>query len=149
MRKAGLIDAELLAKCLKAGECDCEGLQRFLKENGGKACLADLKSLCKTGGRGGITRGPGEAPLTWGKPGSQEQVKFKEEVLPPGQLASLKGSPTNLPSDKPAHLSSTTSPALPPRRGRLRGADAGSGSANTENVLPRHRAAVERYFERK
>ena len=32
--------------------------------------------------------------------------------------------------------------------GALAGATSGGGSANTQVVLPRHKAAVERYFER-
>jgi len=149
MRKAGLIDADLLAKCQRAGQCDCEGLRRFLKENGSKACLADLKSLCKKGGRGGITRGPGAAPLTWGEPGSPEQAKFKEEVLPPGALASLKGSLINVPANKGAQLVIRDKADGPGSSGALREAAAGNSSANTETILPRHRPAVERYFERK
>ena len=32
--------------------------------------------------------------------------------------------------------------------GALKGAKSGGGSANTQVVLPRHRGAVERYFDR-
>ncbi|HWG41371.1 MAG TPA: hypothetical protein VN688_01200 [Gemmataceae bacterium] len=149
MHKAGLIDAELLSKCLHAGECDCDGLRAFLQANEGKVSLDDLKSLCKKGGRGGVNRGPGAAPLTWDKPGSQEGFKFKEEVLPSGALASLKSSPTNLPANRSAQIVIHAKPDDSASSGALREATAGSGSANTDIILPRHRAAVERYFERK
>jgi hypothetical protein len=146
MHKAGLIDAELLSKCLKAGECDCEGLREYLKNC---ASLSDLKSLCKKGGRGGTTRGPGEAELTWQERGSEDGFKFKEEVLPPGALASLKGPQTNLPANRPAQVVIHDKAGGPASSGALQKAAAGSGSANTEQLLPRHRAAVERYFERR
>jgi hypothetical protein len=146
MQKAGLIDAELLSKCLKAGECNCDGLRDYLK---GCASLNDLKSLCKKGGRGGITRGPGAAELTFEEPGSENGFKFKEEVLPPGALASLKGPQTNLPANRPAQVVIHDKAGGPASSGALGKAAAGSGSANTEQLLPRHRAAVERYFERK
>jgi hypothetical protein len=149
MHKAGLIDAELLSKCLQAGECDCDGLRAFLQANKGKASLADLLSQCKNGGRGGINRGPGAAPLTWGKAGSEERFKFKEEVLPPGALASLKSGQTNLPANRSAQIVIHAKPDGSASSGALAGATAGSGSANTDVILPRHRAAVERYFERK
>jgi hypothetical protein len=146
MHKAGLIDAELLSKCLKAGECDCEGLREYLKNC---ASLNDLKSLCKKGGRGGITRGPGAAELTFEEPGSENGFKFKEEVLPPGALASLKGPQTNLPANRPAQVVIHDKAGGPASSGALGKSAAGGGSANTEQLLPRHRAAVERYFERK
>jgi hypothetical protein len=149
MRKAGLIDAELLARCMKVGECDSEGLRAFLEQNRGKASLSDLRSYCKQGGQGGTNEGPGAAPLTWGKPGAKEQREFKEEVLPPGALTSLKGAPTNLPGERPAQIIVHDKSGGPASSGALREAAAGSGSANTDTLLPRHRAAVERYFERK
>jgi hypothetical protein len=45
LQKAGLIDAETLARCREAGECDFEGLRAFLKDKSGKVSLADFKSL--------------------------------------------------------------------------------------------------------
>ncbi|HTU21895.1 MAG TPA: hypothetical protein VMG10_27905 [Gemmataceae bacterium] len=146
LHKAGLIDVETLARCRKAGECDCAGLRAFLRDNKGKFSLADLKSQCKLGGQGGISRGPGEAPLTWGQPGSEEGFKFKEDVLPPGALDALKSTPLQeARGGGVIHKKSAESASS----GALDGLAAGSGSANTEVILPRHRAAVERYFERK
>jgi hypothetical protein len=132
LHKAGLIDAELLAKCQRAGDCNSEHLRAFLQKHRGE---------------GGITRGPGAAPMTWGKPGSEEGFKFKEEVLPPGALASLKSSPTNIPGGRAGQIVHHKSGG-PAESGALSGAKAGSGSANSDVILPRHRAAVERYFER-
>ncbi|HEY7426189.1 MAG TPA: hypothetical protein VH682_18305, partial [Gemmataceae bacterium] len=148
MHKAGLLDAELLSKVQRAGEGDSEGLRAFLRKSKGETSRADLKGQHKKGGESGVGRGPGAAPLTWGKPGSEDDSKFKTEVLPPGALASLKSSPASLPGERvgqTVHLK----PDSPASSGALRGAAAGDGSANTEILLPRHRAAVERYFERK
>ncbi|MGH7174629.1 MAG: hypothetical protein ACRELF_07485 [Gemmataceae bacterium] len=67
-------------------------------------------------------------------------------MLPPGALDALKSTPLQetrgggVIHKKSAETASS---------GALRGAAAGNGSANTEVILPRHRAAVERYFERK
>jgi hypothetical protein len=142
LHKSGLIDAETLARCRSAGECDFEGLRAFLQDKNGKVSFADLKSHCKNGSD---SRGPGEAPLTWGKPGSEEQFKFKEEVLPPGAIDALKS--TSIQEVRGAggiHKNSTETAAS----GALNEAAAGSGSANTQVILPRHRASVERYFKR-
>jgi hypothetical protein len=144
--KAKLIDASALEKCDKAGECSCEGLAAYLKENGGKGDLCDLIAGCEMPGRGGVTRGPGAAKLTFGKETSEDGFKFKEEALPPAALQALKesqitgisiGSP-NLGKEKPQTGGS----------GALSGAKSGGGSASTQIVLPRHRGAVERYFDR-
>ncbi|MGH7174630.1 MAG: hypothetical protein ACRELF_07480 [Gemmataceae bacterium] len=44
LHKAGLIDAEALARCRRTGECDFEGLRKFLRDRSGKVSLDDFKS---------------------------------------------------------------------------------------------------------
>ncbi len=84
--------------------------------------------------------------MTWGKPNSEQGFKFKEEVLPPGAFDALKSTPLQeARGGGVIHKKSTETASS----GALREAAAGSGSANTQVILPRHRAAVERYFERK
>jgi hypothetical protein len=72
-------------------------------------------------------------------------VKFKEETLPEGDLASLKRS-QKLAVSKGAP--GTEAPGGPAGSGALEDSAAGGGSANTQVVLPRHRGTVERYFDR-
>jgi hypothetical protein len=144
--KAKLVKAEDLEKCDKAGKCDCAGLAAYLKENGAKSDLTDALAASEEAGKGGVTRGPGPAKLTFGDESTEEGAKFKEEELPPAQLQALKesqlsGLSTGTPQkgkEKPGTSSS----------GALAGAKTGGGSASTQVVLPRHRGAVERYFER-
>lgn len=139
---SGLIDAEALERCRKAGECDSEGLKAFLRDNSDKVSLGDLKSRYKNGGD---SRGSGTAPMTWAKPGAEEGFKFKEEVLPPGALDALKSTPMQeARGGSVIHKKSAEAASS----GALHEAKTGSGSANTQIILPRHRAAVERYFER-
>lgn len=67
-------------------------------------------------------------------------------MLPPGALDALKSTPLQeVRGDGVVHQKSAEAASS----GALQGAAAGSGSANTQIILPRHRAAVERYFERK
>ena len=142
--KAELIDAERLEKCGKAGECDCEGLAAYLKEKGGSGELCAAMCLTKEGGRGGLTRGPGAAAMLWKDPTTEDGFTFKQEALPPARLQALKDSKiTGL---------STGAPQKGDQGGAAQSALAGStgdgGSASTQVVLPRHRGAVERYFDR-
>lgn len=141
LKDAGLIDLKTLKQCEKAGQCDSAGLAEFLKENAGNMSVTEMMN---SWGRGGVDRGRGDAPMTWTDRSSERGAKFKEQVLP-SSLAGLKdsqlvgrssGAPT---IEKPG----------PRQTGALKGAAAGGGSAFTSTVLPRHRGAVNRYFERR
>jgi hypothetical protein len=65
--------------------------------------------------------------------------------LPPSALDALKS--TTLQEVRGAGVLHKKS-AETASSGALQGAAAGHGSANNEVILPRHRASVERYFER-
>jgi hypothetical protein len=147
---ARLIDPELRKACDKAGLCDAEGLAKLLKEGAGKMAVGEMLAKCKgkvegeRPGRGGVTEGPGAAALTWGDKSSEEGVKFKEEALPPAAVKALKESRlAGLGKEAPS--TEKTDPSVP---GALGQAAAGGGSANTAVILPRHRATIQRYFER-
>ncbi|MCI0642236.1 MAG: hypothetical protein L0Y70_24425, partial [Gemmataceae bacterium] len=142
LHSAKLIDADALKRLAEAGLCDCAGM---LKELGGKISIAAILAKCQGGGIGGVTEGPGHAPITWkDKPTSAEGTKFKEETLPPDALAQLKKSmllgvgKADPKKDGP----------IASQGGVLNPAVAGGGSANTQSVLPQHRGAVERFFNR-
>jgi hypothetical protein len=144
--EARLVDAEKLELCDKAGECDEAALAAALCqcEDGDQLaeCLGEHDGAP---GRGGVSRGRGDAAMTW-----QDQVKkgdaaFKEKVLPPAAAASLKksqlagvsrGDPT---AAKPGGGSSG---------GVLGSAQAGGGEARTHIILPEHEKTVQRYFSR-
>src|SRR5262249_42173556 len=140
------IDADKLEDLKRCGECDGEALAAFLKANEGKGTVREQVARFRLGlpGKGGVDRGPAPAELTFGKPTEETKHDFKEQALPPGGVADLKKSGVG-----------GVSPAAPKverggavASGALAGAASGSGSANTQVVLPRHKPAVERYFER-
>ena len=141
LRDAGLIDLKTLKQVEKAGQCDSAGLAEFLKENAGTMTVTEMMN---SWGRGGVDRGRGDAPMTWTDRSSERGAKFKEQVLP-SSLAGLK--------DSELIGRSTGAPGVeksgPQQAGALKGAAAGGGSAFTQTVLPRHRGAVNRYFERR
>lgn len=123
--------SELLEWLESTGECEGDGLL--------KACVG-IKA-----GRGGINRGPGHAEMVWQDPSSKEGVEFNSELLPPSRMRDLRdaqmlGTSRGTPQDIEGASGSTG--------GALTHATADGGSAVDAVVLPRHRGAVQRYFER-
>ena len=139
--EVNLIDLEILKAAEKLGECDSEGLAAFLDENADKMSIV----RCISGWCRGISRGPGHAPMTWSDGATEEGAKFKTEALPLSNIASLEDS--ELVGLSAAAPSVETS-GVPPESGGLSGATAGGGSSVSQTVLPRHKGAVKRYFER-
>jgi hypothetical protein len=145
LAKARLIDPELLKKCEGACKsCDAAALAEFLKECKGNCSVADALKACNRPGRGGVNEGPGAAELTFGDKTTEAGAKSKEEALPPAELEALRKS-NLLGTSREAPDKEKAGPSRP---GALSGAKAGGGSAQTQVILPRHRPAVERYFER-
>jgi hypothetical protein len=146
LMKAKLIKAEDLKKCEEAGKCDCAALAAFLKENGANDKLSDEVALSEDPGNGGVNRGPGAAKLTFGEEAEENGFKFKEEELPESKLESLKNS--TLAGVSSGDPKDSKEKAVSGATGALNGAATGGGSAGTQTILPKHRGAVERYFER-
>ena len=149
LHAANLIDSETLKACEKLGECDSAGLAAFLAENAdSKSVVECIGGWCQGIGRGvgrGIGRGPGDAPMAWTESTTEEGAKFKAEALPLSDIASLEDSEiVGLSIGAPSVNTSSN----PSQSGGLSGATTGGGSSFTQTVLPRHKGAVKRYFER-
>jgi hypothetical protein len=144
--KARLIDAEALGKCEKSGECDKAALARYLKENGFQ-CDGLCDGEGDDEGRGGVNEGGGKTKLKFGDETPEQGDKFEDEQLPPSELnklrdSELQGLSLGTPS---VHKQGDGTVA----GGALNGAKAGGGSSAGQTILPRHRGAVERFFDRK
>ncbi len=144
LANAKLIDAKMLKQCEGACQCDCDALLAFLAEEGGQCDSQALLAMCKPGS-GGINRGRADAPLTWKDPSNAEGVEFLSEALPPASLNAIKDAQKIGVSVGTPELAGED---VATSSGALSGAKSGGGSANTTTVLPRHRAAVQQYFER-
>ena len=149
LHEVNLIDLETLKACEKLGECDSAGLAAFLAENAdSKSVVECIGGWCQGIGRGvgrGMGRGPGDAPMAWTESTTEEGAKFKAEALPLSDIASLEDSEiVGLSIGAPSVNTSSD----PSQSGGLSGATTGGGSSFTQTVLPRHKAAVKRYFER-
>ena len=84
--------------------------------------------------------------MTWKDPASQEGASFDPLVLPPSALRDpAQSHRLGVSQTAPQVEHDNTASA----GGGLNGVESAGGSAATTTVLPRHRGAVQRYFERR
>lgn len=128
---------ELAQECSNCdGDCDKEGNCKDGKCKNGK-CRGNRP------GKGGVSRGRGDAPLTWGDEATKNGVRFKEVELPEGELTDPKDDVLRVTRTAP-----TDKPAAAAARGEQRNHDPAAGSVTVNHKLsPKHRGAVRRYFE--
>jgi hypothetical protein len=145
LNQSDLIKPGELKQGVTAGKRDNSGLAKHLAENAQKQPLRKtLGEWMENPGKGGVTRGRGDAELSFGEMTREEGAKFKEKTLPPAAVSELQNSQlVGLSAAAPAVQTSVAA------HGALNQTAAGGGSAYTQTVLPRHKGAVKRYFERK
>lgn len=151
LAQSGRINPNLLKGGAQANRRDNSDLAKFLKENAEKMSVDEATlQWCEGKGKGGsrsggaVSRGRGDAAMTWTDESSEKGAKFKEKVLPPSSIAGLNDSQLlGLSASAP-----TTSAGGVAAHGALNSAASGGGSAYTQTILPRHRGAVKRYFDR-
>jgi hypothetical protein len=98
---------------------------------------------CNRPGRGGVTRGRGDAELTWGDESDKQGTKFKEVVLPKGMLDQPKDEIVAIKKSAPIEEAGEEGP-----RSARRTDEAAAGQATWNRKLnPRHRNAVRKYFD--
>ncbi len=144
MGKCKLINPSMLKKMEKMSQCDKEALAAYLSQCK-KGGLCQALCSCNKPGRGGVNRGRCDAQLTWKDPTAVENMKFREEQLPPGAFSSaenseLQGMSIGDPGTEAQELESGS--------GALSGTAAQGGSGMSGVVLPAHRKIVKNYFER-
>lgn len=94
-------------------------------------------------GRGGVSRGRGDAELTWGQESDEQGIKFQAVVLPPGfaedPQADVQGVRLTAPQ---------VDPAAPSERAAARSFDPATGRETWDRSLrPRHKGVVKQYFQ--
>ncbi len=163
MQEAGLTNQKAMQQAEAAAQKgDSKGLSQYLQQNPGQGLSPGAMAAAGQGqgqgpgqgqgdgpGAGGVSRGPGHAALQFNKQTADAERDFREVLLP---QSALDPASTSIPI--------ASSPGLPDEPGAaiggggvpgsvLAGAAAGGGSAVRQEIRPRHREAVSRYFERK
>lgn len=92
-------------------------------------------------GAGGISKGPGEAPMTWGDEGPRAEL-FEEMRLPPGFIVNPEGMIIGLGAVEP-DADSLAGVQTAPRKFDEEPGLPGAG----RHLSPRHRSVIQRYFE--
>ena len=142
--------SEIRKKCKACQKGSCKGGQckdgqcqsGFCNGQGQKAGQGSGSQQGNRPGRGGISRGPGTAPITWGRESEEQGIKFKETVLPEGFLEQPKDELVGLEASAPE-----VEPAATAARGKARARSAAAGGTTTNRRLsPKHRRAVRKYF---
>jgi hypothetical protein len=142
LNQSRLIDSKAMGK---AERRDNSGLSQFLQENAQRMSVEEaVGAWCEKPGKGGVSRGRGDAAMSWTDGTSERNAKFKEKELPPSAIMGLKDSQLiGLSASEPTVQMTIAT------HGALNDAAKGGGSAHTATILPRHKGAVKRYFERK
>lgn len=136
-----LVDVEWLKLCLRECE-DCDGDPEALL-----VLLAKCRGSCSGDGasglpdRGGVSRGRGDAPISFGKPSSAEGVQFQPQTLQPGALHHLEAPVLQVRRVQPTTEARETS------QGGVLDSSRGTGEGYERQILPRHRRSVRQYFE--
>jgi len=145
LAKAKMIDPRQLKQLQKECQIDPTALAKLLSECQGNGELKQCLAAGNRPGKGGVSRGRGDAAMTWTDGSEREGTAFKESMLPPGAISSLKDSKLQgLSLTAPTTNDSGDSPA----GGALDLSTAGRGTARTQVILPEHRKVIQRYFSR-
>lgn len=157
LHNARLIDAKFLKRQEELCKCNgkklgdmmlgqCSGKEGKVGKEGKEGLsIADMLGQCQQPGVGNPTRGRADAEMRFGEESSEQGVKFKEQALPPGQLQDLKNNVIVNLSQTAPQVEKNTAPA---GAGTVQGRRLSGGSAVQQTILPRHRPAVRRYFDR-
>ncbi|MBL4884006.1 MAG: hypothetical protein JKY95_05665 [Planctomycetaceae bacterium] len=128
-----------------------EELKEMLKKEAEKLAKqrGDCQGLCEGGmcegnqpGKGGISRGRGDAEMLFGEESDLDGTKFKEIILPPGVLDDPTEKVLRLTKAEPE-----TDPAQNAPRNAVRKNDPASGRATWDRKLsPKYRGVVQKFF---
>jgi len=137
-------EGEGSGSCTNAAACAAALSEMLGKEGQASEAAACLIAMAgNMPGSGGVSRGRGDAMLTWTDPSTKENVTFKEEVLRPGRRpdpkqAKLEGVSAAAPEVSSAAAAVTS--------GALATDHAAHGTTPQNIILPRHKEAVKRFF---
>jgi len=140
--KCGSLPVNMRSACSRAGSCSNACALVASETSCDQSSLA-----CASGkpGRGGISRGRGDAALSWQDPSSEVAATFTPEALNPAAVTALRdsvkvGLSAVAPETKPGEASAG---------GVWQSGTTTGGAAAESRIHPQHRASVSRYFQRR
>ncbi|MDD3117619.1 MAG: hypothetical protein PHQ27_00420, partial [Victivallales bacterium] len=121
-----------------------DDLQDFIRQNCNSCDAGNLEKACLAPGAGcgGVSRGRGDAPLTWTDRNLSFHGKYRELALPPASEDDLENSELIGVTAAAPEAGDVVVPAAP---GSLR-VTGGEAEMSRAVIQPRHRRAVGRYF---
>jgi hypothetical protein len=136
--------------CSRCGQSDCPGgeCESGTCASCGGACdggvCADCEGAGVVPGRGGVTRGRGDAAMSWGDESDPAGVRFRETVLPPGMLDEVRDEVEGI-----TRVAPEVEVAEPSPRSESGSRAPTAGRETWDRTLrPRHRDVVRKYFDR-
>jgi len=144
--KARLVPASWLERCRKCNRGNGDrALLAYLDAHNPELAECLIAAGCCNSCNGGISRGRGDAEMTWSEGTSEDGARYKEEALPPASLDALRKSRLLGVS---RHAPQAGTGQKPSAGGALNAGRPAAGGGRTRQVLPRHRRAVARFFDR-
>jgi len=142
LSEAKMINPEMLKQLKEGNKTGNAALAQFLQSQGQMAMLSMMQVMQK--GKPAVSRGRGDAPMTWSDGTKEEGAAFKEKTISPAALSDIKksklvGIGNSVPEENKQPVTAS---------GALSDTPAGSGSAHKHVILPRHTRAVQNYFQR-
>ncbi len=125
----------------KAGQGEGEGEGEG--EDEGQEGKGEGQAKGNRPGKGGTSRGRGDAELTWGVENEKEGIKFKETVLPPGFKEMPKEEILRLTKKDPE----ADPAASAPRDGSRDQTDTAGSQSWNRSLKPRHQQVIRDYFK--
>ena len=146
--KAALARAANFDLAALGPDSDCEGCQpcgicQECRE--GKPCKKGACAACSRAGRGGISRGPGEAPMKAGKEEDLGATRRELVTAPTDVERSAAGELLDVVDAE--HAVDESAYAGPQAGGTIAPAADGGGPSRVDNLLPREQDAVRRFFK--
>lgn len=142
LAQKGLVDPKALKDAEARAGQGRPSLSKFLAQNPPERPAGEpVSGPGPRPGTGDVTRGRGDAPMTWKDETPEAGARFREQALPPGSLGESQLVGLSAAAPEPARRTAPAAGAL--------GASGAGAQAYVAPVLPRHRGAVRRYFERK
>ena len=146
--KAALAKAANFDLAALGPESDCEGCKPCgtCKEcREGKPCKKGACAACSRAGRGGINRGPGEAPMKAGKEEDLGATRRELVTAPTDIERSAAGELLDVVDAE--HAVDESAYGGPQAGGSIAPTADGGGPSRVDNLLPREQDAVRRFFK--